>query len=142
MIQQKEAVEQAALKVIGDLNGASLKSVASKSQMKEIIEEVAAALESGTVKLSEKAVETHGKSFKKYASLLVSNWATKSKLLNGNVDFQTAKPGSRGQKGDTQVKALKDLIEVLKASGETSAILDAESALQKRLNELAASKSA
>lgn len=121
---QGEAVFQAVLSTLGEVNG---KVELTSAQKSEVHEKVIAFFASG------QCVHTKNptpEQMKKYVPGLVNNWVRKDPRLNGNQKYVTKNPGSRAGSSDESVKAMRLLLSVTTDPEAKSAI---ESEMKLRL---------
>jgi hypothetical protein len=103
MLNQKEAVFQAVINVMGKQDSAYTPDKEQRAQIAAILVEGFKANEISLEK------EFDDKNLKTYVSGLTSNWLRKDKRLNGNVTYVASNPGSRQSSGDPQLKAMRTL---------------------------------
>lgn len=136
MQSQREAVYNAVINVVGQLDG---KYELSKNQRDEVVMIVSQGIEEGNVVFSDSARTKYHSSalVKTYTVGLVSNWLRKDTRLNGGVKYQPKNPGSRTGQTDPQLKALRAL---LKQQTDSTMISKIESHIESRKAEIQAEK--
>jgi len=130
-MNQKEAVYQAVLNVVGEFEG---KCEPTKEQRAEINMILFAGFRAGTIELDR---EFNDKELKSYVSGLQSNWLRKDGRLNGGVKYVAQNPGSRAGSGDAQVKAMKALLSTIADPTKQAEI---QSFIDKRVAEIKPTK--
>ena len=135
-MKQSEAVRTLVKTVVGEINGPVQ---LTGEQRSDIIQSLMEGLTSGEIDFSDaaKAKYIYGDgNLKVYASGLLTNWLKKDLSLNGGVKYKPENPGSRAGQGDSKLKELKKLLQVVPE--DKRAIVQA--AIEKRIEELAAEK--
>lgn len=107
-ITQGEAVFQAVVKVMGELDGGS-KYEPTKAQLTEVHDTVVLMFLTGVTAHSKSSDEV---TIQKYVPGLVNNWLRKDKRLNGGTQYVAKNPGSRSGSGDEGIKAMKMLLSI------------------------------
>lgn len=122
---QGEAVFQAVLKVVGEING---KVELTESQGAAVREHVVQAFLTGQTQHKSNPPEAE---LRKYVPGLINNWLRKDKRLNGGEKYQAKNPGSRTGSSDESLKAMKALLSVAptdEARAEIEAAIEARKA--------------
>jgi hypothetical protein len=132
MMNQKEAVFQAVCNVTG-FTGDGPVEITSE-QRKQVNHILFVGFRNGQIQLDR---EFDDAGLKAYVSGLQSNWLRKDKRLNGNVDYVANNPGSRQGSGDSQLKALKQLLSTVSTTEEKQEI---QTYIDARVAEIAKSK--
>jgi hypothetical protein len=101
---QKEAVYNAVINVVGEQDGAYTPTKEQRAQVNQIL---FTGFREDAIELDREFTDTE---LKGYVSGLQSNWLRKDGRLNGGVKYQAKNPGSRAGSGDPQIKAMRILL--------------------------------
>jgi hypothetical protein len=130
-MNQKDAVYQAVMNVVGNQDGAYVLSKDEKANVCQIIVE---GFKLGRIELEKEFDE---KQIKAYVPGLVSNWLRKDKRLNGGTKHVIKNPGSRFGSTDKQLKALKALYN---SESDDDKRAEIQTFIDRRTSELSAEK--
>lgn len=127
MMKQSDAVYQAVVNVVGEVDGAYAPTREQRAQVAAILFE---GFRAGTIAIG---TEYDDAGLKQYTSGLISNWLRKDSRLNGGVKYEAKNPGSRTGSTDPQVKAMRILLSTKSDAAECAEI---QSYIDKRLAEI------
>ena len=100
-------------KVNFEENKTVVKSVLTSEMREQVISIVCAGFKNGSISLkdtpSNREKLADAAKLKTYARGTLTNWLAKDKRLNGGVDHEIKKPGSRAGQGDKEVQNFKAL---------------------------------
>ena len=138
-ISQKEAVYNAVMSVLSEQGvsiseGASVQSIITPELRKQVNAILFEGFRNRTIELDR---EFDDPALKAYVSGLQSNWLRKDKRLNGGVAYIAKNPGSRANSGDSQLKALRNLLSTVSTAEEKEEI---QGYIDARMSELQTTK--
>ena len=136
---QKEAVYRAITAVIGTIEGIVTLTLEQKKNVYTLVTEGFA---QGMIALadtpSNQTKLEDDSEMKDYVQGLVSNWMRKDARLNGGIRYEAKNPGSRTGSGDEKLRALREVRKAV--SGDATKLGLVDTAIEKRIRELAAEK--
>lgn len=108
-MRQVDAVIEAVMQVKPDFKQHSDKGneIIVNDLRKQVCKIIVDGILSGNIDYSKD--HKNEKEVREYCPSMVSNWLRRNKVLNGDVNAKTQKPGSRLGAGDAELKTLRDL---------------------------------
>lgn len=123
---QKAAVYQALVSVMGVIEGVCLPTKEERACVNQILFE---GFRSGEITL-DASKKYSDKELKQYVSGLQSNWLRKDGRLNGDVKYVAKNPGSRAGSSDSQIKAMRMLMDKVTDKDDRKELQEAINARQ------------
>lgn len=122
---QKEAVYVAIMSVFSD-NGVKVESgkrVNMSREYRAIVNQILfQGFKSGRIELATPEILASDEELRNYVSGLQSNWLRKDTRLNGGEKYKPENPGIRTGTGDTQLKALRQLMSTMTVATERAEV--------------------
>ena len=144
-VNQKEGVFNAVINVLdesGQEYDPSSKVSLTTEQRRAVTNICVEACMKGDISMTAESRAKHDTAEKqyKYFNGTVGNWLSKDTRLNGGIKHTIKNPGSRAGQGDAMLKSLKGLLAQVEATGTDEQIAKVQAEVDKRKEELAASK--